>query len=152
MYWAEIHVSDVCGVQSTFWADAMVLIEYPEPFAVLRFPPASKIPEWAERGPFTSITRTPQELSVICRESQISPEQDAERGWYLIGCQGPLDFSSVGILAELAGTLADADLSILTIATYDTDYFLTRDPNRARNALREAGHEVIRASSSETSA
>lgn len=144
-------MSDAYGMQSTFWTDAMVLIEYPEPFAVLRFPPASKIPVWAERGPFTSITRTPQELAVICQESQIPPEQAAERGWYLMGCQGPLDFSAVGIMAELAGTLADADLSILTIATYDTDYFLIRDLNRARTALREAGHEVIRASSSETS-
>ncbi|MCY3487709.1 MAG: ACT domain-containing protein [Bacteroidetes bacterium] len=129
----------------------MVLVEYPEPFAVLRFPPASKIPAWAEQGPFTSITRTPQELAVICQESLVPLEQAAERGWYLMGCQGPLDFSAVGILAGLAGTLADAGISILTVATYDTDYFLTRDPDRARTALQEAGHEVIRASSSETS-
>lgn len=130
----------------------MVLIEYPERYAVLRFPSTSKIPAWARRGPFTSITRTPEELSVICQESQIPLEEAAERGWYLMGCQGPLDFSAVGILAELAGTLASADLSILTVATYDTDYFLIRDPNRARTVLEEAGHEVIRASSSETSA
>lgn len=129
----------------------MVLIEYLEPFAVLRFPPTSKIPVWAKRGPFTSITRTPHELSVICQESQIPPEQAAERGWYLMGCQGPMEFSAVGIMAELAGTLAGADLSILTVATYDTDYLLTRNPKRAQAALRKAGHEVIRASSSDTS-
>ncbi len=142
---------DACGEQYVFWVDEMVLIEYPEPFAVLRFPPASKIPMWAKRGPFTSITRTPEELAVICQESQIPSEQAAERGWYLMGCQGPLNFSAVGILAELAGILADADLSILAVATYDTDFFLIRDPYRARMVLEEAGHEVIRASSSETS-
>ncbi len=134
-----------------FWGNGMVFIEYSEPFGVVHFSSTSKIPVWAERGPFTSITRTPHELSVICQESQIPSDQAAERGWYLMGCQEPLDFSAVGVLAKLATTLADAGLSILTVATYDTDYFLTQDPSTARMALQAVGHEVIRSSSSATS-
>ena len=129
----------------------MVLIEYPERHAILRLPPASTIPAWAEQGAFMSVTRTPHELSVICQESSIPPEQTAERGWALMGCQGPLDFSAVGILAELTGILAEANLSVLAVATHDTDYILTRDPDTACTVLENAGHEVIRANSSETS-
>ncbi len=129
----------------------MVLIEYPDPYAILRLPATGKIPAWAEQGAFRSITRTPHELSVICQESSIPPGQAAERGWVLMSCHGPLDFSAVGILAELTGILAEANLSILAVATHDTDYILTRDPDTACTALENAGHEVIRANSSETS-
>jgi len=67
----------------------MVLIEYPEPYAVVRLSPEDEMPFWATRGRFTSITRAPGELSVICPEHSVPPTQHAERGWYLLGCDGP---------------------------------------------------------------
>lgn len=129
----------------------MVLIEYSEPYVVVSLPPASEIPAWAINTQFMSVTRTSEELSVICQERYLPPEQTAESGWYLIGCQGPLSFSAVGIMAKITAVLAGAGLSVLTIATYNTDYVLTRNPNAAHNALRSAGYEVIPDSSSETS-
>ena len=128
----------------------MTLIEYPEPYAVVSLLPTNEVPGWANYGRFTSITRAPDELSVICQERYIPPEQPAESGWYLIGCQGPLSFSAVGILAKITAVLADAGIPILTVVTYNTDYILTRNPNVARDTLQKAGYEVIRASASET--
>ncbi|MDE2771997.1 MAG: ACT domain-containing protein [Bacteroidota bacterium] len=121
----------------------MVLIEYPEPYAVIRLSPEDEMPFWATRGRFTSITRAPGELSVICPEHSVPPTQHAERGWYLLGCDGPFSFDTVGILAELTAVLSKANIPLLAVATYDTDFILTRDQTAARVALQNAGHEVV---------
>ncbi len=127
----------------------MVLTEYPEAYVVIRLSPEDEVPSWATRGRFTSITRTPEELSVICPEHSIPTTQSAERGWYLLGCDGPFSFDTVGILAELTAVLSKANISLLAIATYDTDYILTRDQTAARAALKNAGHEIVFRGSSE---
>ena len=121
----------------------MVLIEYPEPYAVIRLSPEDEMPFWATRGRFTSITRAPGELSVICPEHSVPPTQHAERGWYLLDCGGPFSFDTVGILAELTAVLSKANIPLLAVATYDTDFILTRDQTAARVALQNAGHEVV---------
>ena len=121
----------------------MVLIEYPESYAIVRLAPNGEVPAWAHCGEFSSITRTPEELSVICQEQYIPPDQVLVKGWHLIGCQGPLEFSAVGILAQLTAVLMEAGLSILTISTYNTDYILTRNQESTRIALQKAGHEVV---------
>ncbi|MXW84307.1 MAG: ACT domain-containing protein [Rhodothermaceae bacterium] len=121
----------------------MVLIEYPETYAVIRLSPEDEMPFWATRGRFTSITRAPGELSVICPEHSVPPTQHAERGWYLLGCDGPFSFDTVGILAELTAVLSKANIPLLAVATYDTDFILTRDQTAARVALQNAGHEVV---------
>ncbi|MYF62984.1 MAG: ACT domain-containing protein [Rhodothermaceae bacterium] len=121
----------------------MVLIEYPEPYAVVRLSPEDEMPVWATGGRFTSITRAPGELSVICPEHSVPSTQHAERGWYLLGCDGPFSFDTVGILSELATVLSNANIPLLAVATYDTDYILTRNQTAARIALQNAGHEVV---------
>ncbi len=130
----------------------MVLTEYPEPYAVIRFPATSAVPSWAEHGQFSSITRTSEELSVICQESLVPLALHAERGWYLIGCLGPLNLSQIGILAQLTAVLAAARIAVLAVATHDTDYLLTRNPKATREVLQAAGYEIRLASSSEISA
>jgi len=128
----------------------MVLIEYSEPYAIVALPPECDVPAWAHQGRFSSVTRTEQELSIICPERYLPSELMKEPSWYLIGCEGPLSFESVGILANLTAVLAEAGLSIIAVATYKTDYLLTRDSNAACIALQDAGYEVIRSSCSET--
>lgn len=121
----------------------MVLIEYPDSYAVIRLSPEEEVPVWATHGRFTSITRTSGELSVICPEHSVPLTQPAERGWYLFGCDGPFSFDAVGILAELAAVLSNANIPLLAVATYDTDYILTRDRTATRVALQNAGHEIV---------
>ena len=121
----------------------MVLIEYPEPYAVVRLSPEDEIPLWATRGRFNTITRAPGELSVICAEDSVPSTQHAERGWYLLGCDGPFSFTTVGILDELTSVLSNANIPLLAVATYDTDYILTRNQAAARTALQNAGHKVV---------
>lgn len=115
-------------------------------YAIARLAPSDAIPEWAVSGPFHSITRTGAELSIICAAAGVPAEVRAERDWKCLEVAGPLDFSEVGIMATLSGVLAAADVSVMAVATYDTDYLLVRVGvlERAVAALDSAGHSVAK--------
>jgi hypothetical protein len=117
----------------------------PGDYAVCRLAPSAAMPEWAT-GSFVSLTRTPEELTVVCPARQVPTGVVAERGWRLLQLVGPFPFTTTGVLAAIAQPLARARISVLPIATYDTDYFLIKDEvyRRAVAALRRAGHRVGR--------
>jgi hypothetical protein len=115
-----------------------------ETFAVCRLDPHARVPEEIGRAGFSSVTRTPHELSVVCAE-RLAPEGTrCERGFRCLVVEGPLPFSAVGILASLAAPLAAAGIPILAVSTFDTDYVLVRQDRLpdAEGALAAAGHEV----------
>lgn len=113
-------------------------------FAICRLEPDAEQPAWAITDPFYSITRTPEELSVICLEAAVPPDVRAERGWRCFKAEGPLDFSLTGVLASLTAPLARASVTIFVVSTFDTDYLLVRerDLEKAVLALTEAGHRI----------
>ncbi|MBT3388812.1 MAG: ACT domain-containing protein [Chloroflexi bacterium] len=117
----------------------------PSEYAVCQLPPDAEFPAWARGGELLSITRTSDELSIVCPAAQVPADVKAERNWRVIKVLGPLDFSLVGILASLAGELAQAKVSIFALSTYDTDYILVNANtiDRTIDALRKAGHEWI---------
>ena len=91
-----------------------------------------------------SITRTGDELSIVCCQDQVPNDVIAERGWRCVRVAGTLDFSEVGVLKTLVGPLAEAGISIFAISTFETDYLMVReaDLERAVAALTEAGHDI----------
>lgn len=118
----------------------------PHKYAVCQFHPDKHIPYWALMGDFVSLTRTNEELSIICQQSNVPAEVEAERGWCCIQVQGAFDFSVVGVHASLAIPLAEANISVLSVATYATDYLLVKEENveRALQVLEQAGHVIKR--------
>jgi hypothetical protein len=113
--------------------------------AVCRLPPEAAVPAWAlAPGGLSSVTRTPEELSIVCAEGLVPPGTKAEKGMRILKVQGPLDFTLTGILASLAVPLAQAGVSLFAISTFDTDYVLVPGAmlEVAIEALRTAGHEV----------
>jgi hypothetical protein len=112
--------------------------------AVCRLDPTAPVPDWAWAGPVASVTRTPDELSVVCAESGVPAEVRCERGWHGYRVAGPLAFSEVGVLAALVGPLAGAGVSVFAVSTFDTDYLLVKRSSSARAAevLRAAGHLI----------
>ena len=113
-------------------------------YAVVRCDPDAPVPDWANGGNFWSVTRTDAELSVVCRQDDVPAEASAERGWCALELAGPLDFSLTGVVSALVSPLADAEVPIFVLSTFETDYLLVREPDLPRSveALREAGHEV----------
>jgi uncharacterized protein len=105
-------------------------------FVIEKLDATAPIPEWAIGGEFISITRTRDELSIVC--------ESPGGGWRCLKVEGPLDFSLVGILASLADPLAKAGVPIFAISTFDTDHILVNAENldRAIDALRSAGHRI----------
>lgn len=122
----------------------MKLIVLSEEFAVARLGPSDAIPAWATEAPMFSATRTPDELSIVCAASHLRPQVRAERGWRCLRVAGTIDFAVTGVLASIAGPLANAGVSIFAISTYDTDYVLVRAHAlpAAIATLTAAGHDV----------
>jgi len=115
-----------------------------ERFAICRLDANADIPPWAVGYAFFSITRTPEELSIVCPVSVVPPEVLADRGWRALKVRGPLDFGMVGVLSTLIAPLARAGISIFALSTYDTDYLLVKEQAWSQTiaALREAGHTI----------
>ncbi len=117
----------------------------PQLYAVCRLEPNGYIPNWALLGDdFVSLTRTRDELSVVCLQENVPMEgTQAERGWHCIKAEGPFDFSVSGVNAALAVPLAEANISVLAIATYETDHILVqeKDLERLVDVLTRAGHQ-----------
>ncbi len=108
----------------------LTLSVMPITLAVARLAPSSDIPGWALAGEgFYSITKTDDELSVVCLEDQVPQDVKVEKGWRCLKVEGPLDFGLTGILSSLASPLAEAKISIFAISTFDTDYLMIKKEN-----------------------
>lgn len=117
----------------------------PSPMALCRLAPDAGIPDWVESASLLSITRTSEELSIICDAHLVPDGVTAEGGWRALKMIGPLEFTMVGVLAAILTPLAEAKVAILAISTYDTDYILVTDPDLPATlaALHDAGHQLI---------
>jgi len=113
-------------------------------YGVCRLDKNNTTPEWAQSGEFFSITRTADELSVVCAEEGIPDNIKCEKDWRILKVEGPLDFSLTGVLASISAVLAGKKISIFAVSTYDTDYILikNKDVNSAITALTNEGYEV----------
>jgi hypothetical protein len=117
----------------------------PHTLAICRLSADAALPEWASSpGPFLTISRTPEELSITVVQDAVPPGVRCERDYRAVRVRGSLPTDLVGILLSIAEPLAEAGLSIFAISTYETDYVLVRarDLPAALNALRAAGHRV----------
>jgi hypothetical protein len=107
----------------------LILSVLPEKLAICHFDKNSSIPDWAKDISFCSISRTPNELSIVCPQDKIPAGVLAERNWRTFKVQGPLGFVMTGIVASLSEPLAEAKISILYIDTYETSYLLVEEKN-----------------------
>jgi uncharacterized protein len=117
----------------------------PERFAISRLAADAPLPEWATQGPFFSVTRTGDELSVVSEISRVPPGVHSQPGWRVLKVHGPFVLSEVGVLASLAAPLAEAQVSLFAVSTFDTDYLLVNASqlSAAIAALEGAGHKVL---------
>lgn len=118
--------------------------QLPGPYAIVRLDPDAPVPDWSTRGDFTSITRTPDELSIVCPTDDLPPDVQSPHRWICLKLEGPFPFSQTGILLAFIEPLSMNDIPIFAISTYDTDYVLIPEEHaRALDVLREAGHELL---------
>jgi uncharacterized protein len=116
----------------------------PDTVAICRLSKNATVPDWALSGEFFSITRTMDELSIVCNQDRVPEATKCERDWRGLKVVGTLDFSLTGILAALVAPLADAGISIFAVSTFDTDYLLVKE-SQLQNAIKvlsAAGHLI----------
>jgi hypothetical protein len=121
----------------------LTLVTLPGRYAVCRLPADAPFPLWPA-GEFVSMSRTPDELSIVCAEDSVPPDVRREPGWRCLRVAGTLDFGVIGVLASLTTALAAARISAFAVSTFDTDYLLVKeyDLDRACAAFREQGHAL----------
>ncbi|PKM39829.1 MAG: ACT domain-containing protein [Firmicutes bacterium HGW-Firmicutes-9] len=121
----------------------MNLTLLPQAFTVCQIPDTSEID--LSRG-FVFFSRTDEELSLVCETAHVPQHTLArEDGWRGFRVCGVLDFSLVGILAQISGILAEQGISIFAVSTYNTDYIFTKADvfDRAIEALADAGYAIL---------
>ena len=123
----------------------MIFTLLPDTFAIVRLPPTDEMPKWTA-GQFVSITRTADELSIVCSETAVPVGSQADRGWQCLKLEGPIPLKTVGVASEFTSLLAKAGVSVFLISTFDTDYLLVKGDafEKAADALRGGGHSVRR--------
>ena len=114
-------------------------------YGIHQFAPDAVVPDTIQESRFFSVSRSDEELSIVCEAHIDIHAPRSETDWRVIKIVGPLDFSLTGILAGVAERLAREEISIFALSTFDTDYILVREEKlvEARRALEEAGHHFI---------
>jgi hypothetical protein len=110
--------------------------------AICRLPPDAALPEWIGEDDFISVTRTPDELSIVCSGHAVPGDVEAERNWRMLKVKGPLDFSLTGILTSLITPLSDAGIALFALSTFETDYLLVK-ADRFDQAIGILGNRCI---------
>ena len=123
----------------------LTLSVLPSEYAVCQLPADQAIPAWASAGELFSVTRTPEELSIVCAASSVPAGVRHTAGWSALKLHGPFDFALTGILAGVLNPLHTAGVGIFALSTFDTDYVLVQAAQlgQAVSALRGAGHTVL---------
>jgi hypothetical protein len=120
------------------------LLQHDEQLAVVRLGAGADIPAWAASGTLLSVTATAAETSIVAA-AQVVPKKARQEGPFTaFSVEGPLDFALTGVLHELLGPLAEEQISVFTVSTFDTDWILVPASSAlaAADAWRRSGHTV----------
>jgi hypothetical protein len=127
---------------------AWELTRHPVPLGMAQLASHAPVPRWALDDtvdlPYWSVTRTVDELSVICAWDALPGTVTGVGPFTAFSVDGPLDHSLTGVLAGLLEPLAEAEISILAESTFDTDWILvpTSQADQAVQVWQRAGHAI----------
>jgi uncharacterized protein len=117
----------------------------PGPYAIVRLAADAPVPAWAAKGEFTSVSRSADELSIVCPAGNLPADMLSPHHWVCFKLEGPFPFSQTGVLLSFIEPLSNNGVPIFAISTYDTDYVLIPEDRMGGviDRLREAGHELL---------
>ncbi len=117
-------------------------------YAVARFPaatdPSELVKELTATTPFFAVSRTPQELTVVCPYTSAVPGAEVDGPWVAFYAAGPMPFGLTGVVASLVSPLSAVKCPVFVVSTFDGDVLMVPagDADRAQEALAEAGHAI----------
>jgi hypothetical protein len=113
-----------------------------ETFTINKLPQFAEIPSILANGEMCFISRTDEELSIVCPDFMAPNNVQQELGWRCLKVDGTMKLQEVGVLTSVLQPLADAGLPIFAISTFNTDYVFVMDEHLVNvvQALQKAGH------------
>jgi len=116
-----------------------------ETYSICQLDCQAPVPDWAI-GPFVSVTRTVEELSIVCPHRQVPASVKSAGQWCCLHLPGPFEFSEVGIIAAVVTPLAKAGVPVFVISTFNTDWLLIQESfqEQAVSVLQAAQYEIER--------
>jgi uncharacterized protein len=106
---------------------ALKLIVLPGHYSLCRLKPSDTVPDWVATSSFYSISKSPEELSIVCETAFVPDSVKKSDGWRLLKIDAILDLSLTGITAKFSTALTGAGVNLCVIATYDTDYIMVKE-------------------------
>jgi uncharacterized protein len=110
----------------------------------VRLAPDAPVPDWTDKGEFISVTRTAEELSIVCSTGNVPSDIRSPQVWICLKLEGPFAFSQTGVLLSFIEPLSANGIPIFAVSTYNTDYVLILEEfaEIALHTLQQAGHEL----------
>ena len=123
----------------------VTIISYDGLFAICRLAPGDELPAWSTESDFLSVTRNPDEVSIVCSQHLIPQDVHCSRDWRMMRIKGVLDLRMTGVLSGLLLALSAEDVSVFVLSTFDTDYFMVpeRMLKQAFEILMAEGHCLV---------
>lgn len=117
-----------------------------EMYGICMLPNTAQIPDWALKASLVSITRTKEELTIVCRQDLIPSQCQRSLNWRCFRVDGIFDLNQIGVISSLSLPLAQNGISIYCISTYDTDYFLVQEEKveQTISVLSGCGHLITK--------
>lgn len=115
-----------------------------EAYGIARLAPDDAIPGWADGPGFVTITRSDDELSIVCHQDRIPADVQRDLGWACLKLLGPFAFGQTGIVLSVIRPLSENGIGVFVVSTFDGDHLLisATDAERSFALLRDAGHDV----------
>ena len=95
-------------------------------YAIARLSPDATLPPWLPKDSFFSVSKSDEEISILCLEEKIPQTIKKENDWTGFKIKGPLPFHLTGVLSTLINPLAEANIPVFVISTFDTDYIFIK--------------------------
>ena len=116
-----------------------------ESFTVNKLAQFAELPSIFAKGEMCFTMRTDEEFSIICPDFMAPNNVQQEPGWKCIKVNGSMNLKEVGVLASITQPLAEANIPLLAISTFNTDYVFVMEENlvTAVQALQKVGHEFV---------
>jgi len=121
---------------------AMELHKINGEFSICQVPDITQVDFTRE---FVFLSKTSDEISLVCEAEYTPPNTIAcETGWKALKVAGVLDFGLIGIVAKISNILAQAEISIFVVSTYNTDYILMKSEvfDKGVETLAQNGYAI----------
>lgn len=113
-------------------------------YAISRLNGCAPVPAWVEGEGFVAVSRSDDELSVLCQADRVPEDIQTDRGWICLKLVGPFDLHETGIALSVVQPLSEGGIGVFLVSSYDGAHLLIKDADllHAQMLLQNAGHIV----------